>query len=462
MKLVKLPEEYIIRMKEMLGTEYDAYIKTLEAKRNSGLRVNTLKIEAQEFEKISPFKLEKVEWADEGYYYDDNEAPGKHAFYHAGLYYMQEPSAMYPAEVLEAEPGQKILDVCAAPGGKSVQIASKLRSKGILVTNDINENRVKALVKNIELQGVRNAIITNETTQKLKQKFNKYFDKILVDAPCSGEGMFGKDETAVKSWLSFSPEKCREMQDVILEDIHHMLKSGGEIVYSTCTFNAIENEQTIADFMKRHKEYKLVDIKKSSGISDGKPEWANGNIELSKAARLWPQRIRGEGHFTAKLINTLESKDKPQDNSISKSYKVLSGVPDEVREFYKRNMKHEPWEGYYILVGSRIYYLPIMPPNIDGLKFEHIGLYMGEISEHKRFKPSHPFFLANEKDSFINNLDLQADDFDVQRYLKGETIMCGVTNGLTVVRVNGYILGCGIVDNGVMKNLYPKGWRRMN
>jgi len=459
---IKLPEEYMTRMKEMLGTEYDDYIKHLETKRHCGLRVNTLKIGAKEFEKISPFELEKVEWAKDGYYYKEGDSPGKHPFYHAGLYYMQEPSAMFPGNVIDAKPGQKILDVCAAPGGKTAQIASALEGKGILVTNDINENRVKALVKNVELQGIRNAVVTNETPHKLKKNFVKYFDKILVDAPCSGEGMFGKDDSAVKSWGNYSPVKCREMQDLILEDIHDMLKEGGEIVYSTCTFNAMENEQTIANFMDKHSEYKIVEISKCGGISDGHPEWANGDSELSKTARLWPHRVRGEGHFTAKLINTDSRDTRTEVKYSQKSYKLLSSVPDEVKEFHIRHMMREPWEGYYSLMGSKLYYLPEMPPNTDGLKIAHLGLLMGEMSEFKGFKPSHPFFMASEADSFINNLDLECDDFDVQRYLKGETIMCQVPNGLAAVRVNGFIIGSGQVENGIMKNLYPKGWRRMN
>ena len=353
---MKLPAKFIEKMLRLLGDEeYEQLISALSGERVYGLRINRLKISIEDFLKISPFDLEAVPWADDGFYISGEDAPGRHPYYHAGLYYIQEPSAMLPGKVLGAEPGDKVLDMCAAPGGKTVQIAAAMKRRGLLVSNDINAERVKALVKNIELCGIRNAIVLNESPENLVSNFKEYFDKILIDAPCSGEGMFRKDETAVRSWESFKCERCSKMQETILHYADLLLKPGGTLVYSTCTFSPEENEQMIIDFVTKHKGYELVEIPKLAGIEGGRPEWAGiagkqacaleqqalgssgrahdigkglsgcdwdtavGNSErfrfadesssrcvdygiLERAARLWPHKVRGEGHFVAKLV----------------------------------------------------------------------------------------------------------------------------------------------------------------
>ncbi|HEY8350167.1 MAG TPA: RsmB/NOP family class I SAM-dependent RNA methyltransferase [Clostridia bacterium] len=350
---MKLPAKFMEKMRRLLDEEeYEQLISALSGERVCGLRVNTLKIGIDEFQKISPFDLEAVPWTDDGFYISGEDAPGRHPYYHAGLYYIQEPSAMLPGQVLGAEPGDRVLDMCAAPGGKTVQIAAAMKGRGLLVSNDINAERVKALVKNIELCGIRNAIVLNESPENLARNFKGYFDKILIDAPCSGEGMFRKDETAVRSWESFKCERCSKMQEAILHYADLLLKPGGTLVYSTCTFSPEENEQMIIDFILKHKGYELVEIPKLAGIEGGRPEWAGiagkqactpehqvigenpewaqvigegpcdrdtavGKLEqltddssfhcvdygvLECAARLWPHKVRGEGHFVAKLV----------------------------------------------------------------------------------------------------------------------------------------------------------------
>ncbi|MDR0286843.1 MAG: RsmB/NOP family class I SAM-dependent RNA methyltransferase [Clostridiales bacterium] len=455
---MKLPEEFKSQMKELLKDEYGEYLRTFDDERVYGLRANTLKISPEEFKKTMPFELEAVEWAEGGYYYKYNEnmRPGQNAFYHAGLYYIQEPSAMYPANVLAAKPGDRVLDICAAPGGKSVQIGTALKGKGLLISNDISGERVKALVKNIEMAGIVNALVTNEAPGKLADKFPDYFDKILVDAPCSGEGMFRKDDEAVKSWQNYKSSQCRELQDSILECAGRMLKPGGKLVYSTCTFNMLENEQAIGAFLNRHSDYKMADVPKTGGI-------ANGFGEFKKAARLWPHKLRGEGHFTAALIKT--GTGTGHFYPPPKSVKLLKEAPEALKSFFDENLEMEAPHGNFVQMGERLFFLPDDVPTVDGLKIAGMGLFLGELSGKKGFKQSHQLALALKETCFKRRLCLAADDFNLQRYLKGETVSVGqygCSDGLTAVCVEKYPLGWGVVSSGTVKNLYPKGWRRMN
>ncbi|MDO5520504.1 MAG: RsmB/NOP family class I SAM-dependent RNA methyltransferase, partial [bacterium] len=269
-----LPSTYTDRMKELLSMEeYEAYIKSFDKPHHAGLRVNTLKISVEEFMNISPFELKRVPWTTNGFYYDKSEQPAKHPYYYAGLYYIQEPSAMTPAALLPIEEGDRVLDLCAAPGGKSTELAAKLNGTGVLVTNDISNSRAKALLKNIELQGVRNAIVTSEPPEKLGRYFEGYFDKILVDAPCSGEGMFRKDNALIKSWEEYGVEYFSKIQKEIIVEAAKMLRPGGLMVYSTCTFSPEENELTIEHLKKEFPEFKVLDVERAEGFDHGHPEW---------------------------------------------------------------------------------------------------------------------------------------------------------------------------------------------
>lgn len=467
-----LPQEYVDKMINLLGEdEFSLYQASLDENRSFGVRVNTLKISNTDFlEKLGQIinVKQEIPWTSDGFYYDpfekDNtEMPGKLPFYHAGLYYIQEPSAMYPAQQLDVKPGDKVLDLCAAPGGKSTKLGVKLAGEGLLVANDISQERVKALIYNLELAGVKNVIVTNELPENLSKKFKEYFDKILVDAPCSGEGMFRKDNEAVKSWGKFKTEVCAEMQREILEYAHVMLKPGGHILYSTCTFDPAEDENMIAEFMEKYPVYELLPLEKVGGIVDGL-------YEMSKAARLWPHKLKGEGHFTAMLEKKSDGKvddagDKPRNG---KSYKILKEVPDEFKKFWKKNMQGEVPSGYYYTAGDGLYHLPCTPPDIDGLKVPKIGLNMGELN-HGKFKPSQQFAMAYGE-AFVRKINFVYDSEDIKRYLRGETLT--VTNtfddGWYAVCVSpkdstevGYVLGTGVMSNGMLKNMYPKGWRRL-
>lgn len=470
---MKLPGAFMDKMKILLGEgEYEELMEALNGQRQYGLRVNTLKAGVEEFLKVSPYQLEPVPWTTDGFYISGEDSPGKHPYYHAGLYYIQEPSAMLPGQILGAQPGEKVLDLCAAPGGKTVQIAAAMKSRGLLVSNDINTDRVKALVKNIELCGVKNIIVLNESPEKLAQNFEGYFDRVLIDAPCSGEGMFRKDEAAARSWESFKCERCTQLQEPILHNADRLLKLGGTLVYSTCTFSPEEDEQMIAKFMRQHEGYELVEIPKVAGMEGGRPQWVDGSeaFAFKRAARLWPHRVRGEGHFVVKLIKTGKNADANGASGINTN--IVAGIglteeittydklPDTFHTFMNDNMNNIP-EGVYLLKGHNLYHLPEPPPRLDGLKVAKFGWFLGSF-EGNRFEPSHSMATALERSAFKRSINLEAAAREVNSYLKGETLMLEGEKGFTAVCIDGWTLGWAKQTGEMLKNMYPRGWRRMS
>lgn len=461
---MKLPIEFVEKMEGLMGDEFNSYLESYRKPRFYGLRVNTLKISVEEFLKIAPFHLEPVPWTKDGFYYQEGDNPGRHPYYYAGLYYIQEPSAMLPGAVIGVKPGDKVLDLCAAPGGKTVQMATQMQGQGLLVANDINSERVKALVKNVELAGVRNAIVLNETPDKLAVNFENYFDKIMVDAPCSGEGMFRKDEDAIKSWENYKCEKCCTMQWDILQKVDTMLKPGGIILYSTCTFSPEEDELMIERFMDEHKgNYELLEIPKAGGIEGGRTHWSKGGYDFGKAARLWPHRLNGEGHFAA----LLRKKDSLVYTFEDKSHTAkINGIRD-VKEYnsqlgeFLENNTNLSLEGYLFQKGVNLYHLPVECPDLSGLKVAKFGWYLGE-SGNKGFIPSHSFAVSMNIRELKNITNFRSDSREVNSYLKGETLMVSGEKGYTGVCVDDFPLGWAKQTGDMLKNLYPKGWRKMS
>lgn len=458
---MKLPAAFLEKMKRLLGEpEYTEFLETYSQPRHYGLRVNTLKVSVEDFLKISPDNLERIPWTSDGFYYPEGQSPGRHPYYHAGLYYIQEPSAMLPGQILGALPGERVLDLCAAPGGKTVQIAAAMRGSGLLVANDINADRVKALVKNIELCGVRNAVVLNETPEKLAEHFEGWFDRVLVDAPCSGEGMFRKDEDAARSWESYKCEVCSGMQRNILQSVDRLLKPGGTLVYSTCTFSPEEDEVMITHFLNNHEDYRIIHIDKKAGMEGGRPSWSDGNPELAGTVRLWPHRVRGEGHFAAMLRkggNLSENIIKKNEDACQYS---RDDLPAAYTKFLEQNLNFIP-QGCYFQKGRNLYLLPEAPPNLDGLKVAKFGWFLGEF-ERDRFEPSHSFATALRKEDFKRAADFAPDAREVKSYLKGETLLIDGEKGYTGICVNGYSLGWAKQTADMLKNLYPKGWRKMS
>ena len=325
MNLEQLPQEFLERMEHMLGEEYPAFLQSYEEPRKFGLRVNTMKISVEEFQRLAPFHLTPIPWIPNGFYYEREDDPARHPFYYAGLYYLQEPSAMTPASILPVMPGEHVLDLCAAPGGKATALGAKLAGEGLLVANDISASRAKALLKNLEIFGIRNSFVTNAYPAKLAEQFAGAFDKILVDAPCSGEGMFRKDLANARVWSLEKVKECAKTQHEIIRQAVSMLKPGGLLLYSTCTFSPEENEQTIASLLQEHPELQLVELPWYEGFAHGRPELADGNPELTKCVRIFPHRMAGEGHFLALLY---KKKDGEADTELRLSEMMEGQLSD--------------------------------------------------------------------------------------------------------------------------------------
>lgn len=448
---MQLPEKYVNNMKSLLGNEFDDYVSSFKEPRLYGLRVNTSKISTEEFLKISPFRLTPVPWIPNGFYYSEDDKPAKHPYYFAGLYYLQEPSAMTPAHVLPVEPGDRILDLCAAPGGKSTELGARLNGTGLLVSNDISASRAKALLKNIEVFGIGNVIVTCEYPEKLKEKFYGFFDKILVDAPCSGEGMFRKDGKLIKSWETQGPEFFAPVQRGILREAADMLKPGGSILYSTCTFSKSEDEDNMEWFLREHKDFEPEYIYDYEGFVRA--------YGMEEAVRLFPHRLKGEGHFVA-LLHKKGSHEK----NIPEVIQGCKKIPDEITEFLGEYDK-KTGTGRLEISGDKVYIMPEGTERLRGLRILRSGLLLGELKKN-RFEPSQAFAMTVDPDKYSTVAYLKSDDINVIKYLKGETIevsdseLKGSAKNVLVC-VDGFPLGWGKLNGTTVKNKYLPGWRWM-
>jgi len=453
---LRLPEKYTERMKVLLGEEeYQEYLKSFEQKNVRGLRVNTLKISPEEFEKISPFSLKKIPWTENGYYYEDDVQPAKHPYYYAGLYYIQEPSAMTPAQLLPVEAGDCVLDVCAAPGGKSTELAAKLKGKGVLVSNDISNSRAKALLKNIELMGVKNAYVVSEIPEKLVAKFAGYFDKILIDAPCSGEGMFRKEPSMVKSWEEHGVEFFEKLQKGIIDSAVKMLKPGGKILYSTCTFSPEEDEGSMKYLLSKNEDFTIERPQKVwHEFAPGHPEWVDGPEELKDCIRLWPHKLQGEGHFISLLSKQGEEGRKA--NFLGKKKFVM---PEEAAEFFSHVTMELPLENC-VQVKEKLFCLPDADIDMKGYRVLRSGLYLGDLKKN-RFEPSQSLAMALKIEEYDQTVNFSSDDINVRKYLKGETLEFSDNDatGLFLICVDGFPLGWAKANKGKLKNKYHSGWR---
>ncbi|NLM27186.1 MAG: NOL1/NOP2/sun family putative RNA methylase [Clostridiaceae bacterium] len=451
---MRIPSDFKKKFRELMESwEYDEFISSLSGERAAGIRINRLKVNQSEWSSMSPFKIEPVPWADGGYYLDEEERPGIHPYYHAGLYYIQEPSAMFPSGLLEASPDDRVLDLCAAPGGKTVGLAMDMRNRGFILSNDVNPKRIKALVKNIELLGIVNTVIANESPERLASAYEGFFNKIMLDMPCSGEGMFRKDPEAGKSWNRYKAEEMQRLQREIFDSAYRMMSPGGLLVYSTCTFNPEENEQNVSWILKNYPDLYLKEIKKTGGIESGRPDWSDGNPELLKTARLWPHKVNGEGHFAALfakqgIYRRNDPMDCPGTEPPSKSFLKFCG-----------GMFHTIPRGIYEMRGTELHMPPcgyIGHPNIRIVK---TGLYLG-CETHGKFEPSQSFAMALEWNNIKRKRSFSVNDADLIRYLKGETLPRFGEKGYIALGVEGYPVGWGKIEENGLKNLYPKGWRR--
>lgn len=453
---MKLPEKFEKNMQNLLGDkEYDAYIKSFNEKPTSALRINPLK-NWGDFS-YSNYNLKKVPWCENGYYFENPNA-GKNIFHDCGLYYIQDASAMSVVELLSPKPHEKILDLCASPGGKSTQIAEKMQNTGLLVSNEIVPNRAKTLSYNIERMGITNTIVLNETPEKIAQHLPEYFDKVLVDAPCSGEGMFRKNNDAISEWEKSDIYSCAQRQLNILEDASNTLKNGGILAFSTCTFNTIENEGVVLEFLKRHSEFSLIKVqnlheKFSKGICGNNIfEEDFSKYKLENCIRLFPHKLNGEGHFIAllKKQNSDNVYYKNEKNKISKKQTFIVSTWLKTNNIMLENDN-------YLAFGDNIYLFPEFSISIEKLKVLRTGLELGKIDKD-RFTPSHALALAINPIKFKNKLNI-SDDV-LPKYLKGETFTSDTENGWILICYNSIPIGWGKSVNGTIKNYYPKGLRK--
>ena len=461
----QLPEAFLLKMQELLGEEFGQYLESFKEEWKPGLRVNTLKLSPGELAELVPWNLEPVPWADNGFYYDgtlDGEVlrPSKHPAYYAGLYYLQEPSAMTPAAMLPVVPGDRVLDLCAAPGGKSTELASKLKSRGMLVSNDISYSRARALLKNLELAGAANICVTSEAPEKLAGVWPEFFDKILVDAPCSGEGMFRRDEDMVKDWNEKGPEYYVPIQRQILSQAAAMLRPGGYMLYSTCTFSVEEDEENVAYVLEEFPQMQLccLDLDKVPG--------ACGGFGLSGCMRLFPHRLKGEGHFLA-LMRKKGGDDGgkeilPPMDPVTAGKRVRAVEKEKELDAFLRQSGAE-WDYERIVIHQdNAYYLPEgLAWNLP-LRFLRTGLFLGELKKG-RFEPSQALAMSMKAGQFPNTVSFPGGDSRVLRYLKGETISLegdeGPVKGWCLAAMEGFPLGWAKGTGMSLKNKYYPGWR---
>lgn len=459
---MNLPIEFEKKMKAFLGDEWDDFLYSYDNNRFQALRFNTLKVQSPEERmrilktlKISSDK--KVSWANEAYYFDENVRPGKHPYHEMGLYYIQEPSAMSAAALLAPKPGMRVLDLCAAPGGKSTQLATYLGDSGLLVSNEINTQRSRILSQNIERMGIKNAIVTNEDSFVLASHFPGFFNAIQVDAPCSGEGMFRKLPEAIEQWSMENVAICAERQKEILDNAAVMLKLGGTIVYSTCTFSKEENEDVIEYFLERHPDFTLEEME-----------------------RFWPHKVDGEGHFVAKLVRRgcvdtdlkADRKTKKNKNSKNRKNETKPALTKEnmklLSEFLDETISEDvaAWikNSRLVMFGEQLYRLPDMEVDIKGLKVQRAGLHIGEFKK-QRFEPSHSLALALKLNDAKNLVKLTCDNPQTIGFFNGQSVMLSdeqaaeCKKGWALVCVDGYPAGWGKVNGAQVKNHYPKGLR---
>ncbi len=428
-----LPEAFLTRIKDQLGEEFDAFLESLERPRAVALRFNPLKGGRPGL----PFVTEPVPWEPEGFYYDPQTRPGLHVYHEAGVYYLQEASAMAPVALLDPQPGETVCDLCSAPGGKTTQIAGRMQGEGFLLCNEYSPKRAKILSRNIERMGVANALVTNEDTARLAARFPSFFDRVLVDAPCSGEGMFRKEEAAVTDWSQETVEMCARRQAEILHNAARMVRPGGRLVYSTCTFAPEEDEQAVAAFLESHPEFTPECLEAPWFV----PVENGGH-------RLWPHKLLGEGHFAAVLRKT---GGEESCCTIAKGEKL----PREWVSFAKELGIRLP-EGKAVSFGQNLYWAPARMPDIQKLKVLRPGLELGTVKKD-RFEPAHA--LALWLRDCDNAQSYAPDSGEMKAYIHGDVVPSG-KKGWCLVKAGEYSIGWGKGDGRVLKNHYPKGLRR--
>ncbi len=456
---VPIPPLFLARMRKYLGeSEFPAFEASFNQQPRSGLRVNTLKLSAEKFKKISPFPLgENIPWCPSAFFLEGEDRPGLHPYHLAGLYYLQDPSAMSPAELIAPQPGECVLDLAAAPGGKTTQLAALMQSEGLLVANDIKNKRVGHLAQNVERWGAGNVVVTNESPERLADHFGAYFDRVLVDAPCSGEGMFRKDLGAREDWSPEMVEGCAVRQKNILHVAAKLVRPGGYLLYSTCTFAPEEDEGVIEQVLRDYPDFDVVPLPKFPGFLNARPEWIDARSSIAGGVRLFPHLLNGEGHFAC-LLQRKEG--EPEERVKPARGKPLSKQTLELwRAFSAENLAVKIPEDRLQTAGERLYLLPALVPDYGHLRLVHSGVWLGTFKKD-RFEPAHPLALFLKPGQAKKVLNLSAESPELAAYLRGESLDAN-TSGWTVVTVDGFPIGWGKGVQGTLKNHFPHGWMKM-
>lgn len=457
---VPIPALFLERMQTFLGAEYPAFAESLNAVPKSGLRVNTLKLTPEQFKAISPFELgAKVPWCPSAFTLGGEQRPGLHPYHLAGLYYLQDPSAMSPAELLAPQPGERVLDLAAAPGGKTTHLAALMQGKGLVVANEIKDKRVGHLAQNAERWGAGNIVVTNESPERLADHFGGYFDHVLVDAPCSGEGMFRKDMGARADWSPEMVAGCSVRQKNILHVAAKLVRPGGHLLYSTCTFAPEEDEGVIAQLLEDFPDFEVVSLPQFAGFMPGQPGWlsAAAKPELSGAVRLFPHRLNGEGHFACLLQRAGDPEPEYYPSNAARPGRKTEKPDLRLwRSFAADVLAVELDENRLKVAGERLYYVPDTTPDFGRLRIVHGGVWLGSFKK-ERFEPAHPLALFLKPGQAKNVFALSAGSRELAAYLRGETLETDVS-GWAVVTVDGFPIGWGKGVQGTLKNHFPRGW----
>jgi NOL1/NOP2/sun family putative RNA methylase len=454
------PEAFAARIEELLGDEARALLAALAAP-PQGLRVNTLRLTPERFREISPLDLRPLAFPPAGFVVEGDARPGRHPHHAAGLYYLQDPGAMAVGALVAPRPGQRVLDLAAAPGGKATHLAALMEDRGLLVANDVHAGRARELAGNLERIGATNAVVTNETAGRLAERLGAAFDRVLLDAPCSGESMFSKSEAARREWSRDAVLGCARRQGDLLDEAARLVRPGGLLVYSTCTFSPEEDEGAVAGFIERHPEFEVVELTAVPGGSPGRTEWvghgAGARPELSRTLRLWPHRAEGAGHFVAGLRRSGAGEESrwPADGAAQAPGEAARLLAD----FLRRSLGMEPPEGALVLRGSELFCLPEGAPPLGGLRVTRPGWWLGTV-HRDRFEPAHALAMAPAASRAPDALDLRSNDPAVAAYLRGEPLRAAGRPGWVAVRVDGFPLGWGKRVGETVKNHYPKGLRR--
>ena len=449
---MELPDEFLARMRRRLGDEFAAFVATFEQPGHRGLRVNTLKVSGQNFSRKRPFTLEPVgDFEPAGFRVVDESQPGSHPYHVAGLYYLQEPAAMTVAALMRPQPGEWVLDLAAAPGGKSTHIASLLGDEGLLVANDVDRGRVRFLVENLERWGARNVLITNSPPEQLARAWGAVFDRVLLDAPCSGEGMLRR--LGKLKWSEAIVAACARRQDLILPAAAALVRPGGKLVYSTCTFSPEENEEVIGRFLSTHSGFELINLPHFGGFAPGiGPEFAG-------TVRLWPHRFKGEGHFVAMMRRAGDWETGDWRLETNASRQSLASSLHLWRDFAQEVLRVDWDEGQLGVWNGRLFLLPESMPGTKSVRVVRPGVELGELRKGY-FKPGHHLALTLRPEEIGLVVDFALDDERVGLYLAGHDVPVAGLSGWALVRVDGFGIGWGKGVNGRLKNHYPHHLRR--